>query len=210
MNDPAVNGPGSGDTGEPLATPDAYFAQQWARGDDPWEHGSRWYETRKYRLTVAAAPRQRYRRAFEPGCGAGFLTALLAERVDELVAMERAPTGVAATRRRCADLPGVEVVEGRIPTDWPVGAFDLIVLSEVLYYLADDDLDAVIDRARSSLVPGGHLVVVHFRRPVAEHARLGDDVHDRVRAVLDAPIVRHVEDDFVLEVFATAERHHRV
>ena len=164
-------------------------------------HG--WYERRKYRLTVASLPRSHYRRAFEPGCGAGYLTELLAGRVDHLVALDRAPRAVRVARRRCARWPGVRVTEGRIPGDWPDGAFDLIVLSELLYYLDDDQLEQAMGRAVDCLRPGGHLVAVHYRRPVREHARAGDEVHERLTDAVPHVLVRHVEDDFLLEVRTT-------
>lgn len=184
------------------STTDAYFDEMWATGDDPWDHGRRWYEARKYDLTVACLPAERYRSAFEPGCGAGFLTARLAGRVDRLVAMERAERGVEATRRRCAGLPHVEVRRGRIPADWPEGTFELLVLSEVLYYLDDDELAAALERAATSLAPGGDLVAVHYRVEVAEHARPGDEVHAALRRAFGSPPVTHVEPSFVLDVFA--------
>ena len=186
----------------PAATTDAYFDRMWSTGDDPWDHGGRWYEARKYRLTVAALPRRRYRRAFEPGCGTGLLTALLAPRVDRLVACDRSARAVDVTRRRCADLAGVEVTRGRLPDGWPGGTFDLVVLSEVLYYLDDAQLDRALAHTVASLDPHGHVVAVHYRQPVAEHARLGDDVHERLATALPELLVRHVEDDFVLEVRA--------
>lgn len=186
----------------PAATSAAYFGHMWSLGDDPWEHGARWYEQRKYRLSVAALPRPRYRRVFEPGCGAGYLTELLARRADRVLAVDRAARAVRVARRRCSALPGVEVHEARIPADWPAGRFDLVVLSELLYYLDDDQLDRAIGRTVGCLEPDGHVLAVHYRRPVREHARPGDDVHDRLATVLPARLVRHVEDDFVLEVRA--------
>jgi len=186
----------------PVATTDAYFDAMWGLGDDPWEHGTRWYEARKYGLTVASLPRTGYRRGFEPGCGAGFLTTRLAPRVQHLVAMERSARGADSTRCRCACLPNVDVRLGQVPASWPGGAFDLIVLSEVLYYLADADLEEVLARTADSLEAGGHLVAVHYRPLVAGHARAGDEVHERLRRWWPDPVVEHREADFVLEVFA--------
>jgi trans-aconitate methyltransferase len=183
------------------ATSDDYFEEFWSLGDDPWDHGSRWYETRKYDLTAAALPRMRYRRSFEPGCGSGFLTQRLGVRSEEHVAMERHPRGVAATARRCASLPTVAVVEGTIPSDWPPGRFDLVVLSEVLYYLDASDLDVALERVEGSLVSGGDLLIVHYRPPVAEHAWTGDEVHARVRSQLGWDVVLQIDDpQFRLEV----------
>ncbi|QYG91889.1 class I SAM-dependent methyltransferase [Iamia sp. SCSIO 61187] len=182
-------------------TPDAYFDEWWGRSDDPWAHATRWSEARKYRLTAAALPRPRYDRSFEPGCGIGVLTTLLAARSPDHLAMERHPRGVAATRERCAGLPGVTVVEGRIPDDWPAGSFDLVVLSEVLYYLSSPELDAVLDRAVEALVPGGDLVAVHHRPSVDEHTWTGDEVHERLRAHPGlTSLSRLVEEGFVLDV----------
>lgn len=184
------------------ATPAGYFDDMWAHSSDPWEHGTRWYEARKYALTVACLPRQRYLRCFEPACGAGFLTALLADRCDEVVATERSARGAEATATRCAGLAQVHASQGRVPDDWPAGTFDLIVLSELLYYLDDPDLDAVLSHSVDALTAGGNVLVVHYRRPVPEHVRSGDEVHARARALLGEPLVTHVEEPFALEVFA--------
>ncbi len=182
-----------------MATPDAYFDDRWT-SDDPWEQADRWSEVRKFDLTAAVLPRPRYQRAFEPGCGTGLLTERLAPRVDALVAMDRHPRAVAVTRRRCAGFDHVEVREGRLPGDWPDGRFDLVVLSEVLYYLDPDDLDAALDGTADVLGPGGDLVVVHFRPTVEAHALTGDEVHGRCAAHRAwRPLVAHVEDGFVLE-----------
>lgn len=186
------------------ATPDGYFDEMWQTGDDPWAHGTRWYEARKYDLTVAALPAERYQAAFEPGCGAGFLSERLAGRVDRLLAMERSPRGAEATTARCAAHPNVDVAVGRIPDDWPDGAFDLVVLSEVLYYLDDAALALALERTAASLAGaagGGHLVAVHYRLEVAEHARRGDEVHERLRAAFGPATVSHVEPAFLLDVF---------
>lgn len=182
-------------------TSDSYFEEMWALGSDPWEHGSRWYETRKYDLTVASLPRQRYRRSFEPACGAGFLTRRLAARCDEVLASERSPRGVEATAGRCADLSNVRVAVGLLPEQWPDGTFDLVVLSELLYYFDTDDLDDVLARTARSLEPDGQVVAVHYRLPVPEHVRSGDEVHARTQAVFGAPVVSHIERQFVLDVF---------
>ena len=89
-----------------------------------------------------------------------------------------------------------------MPSDWPPGEFDLIVLSELGYYFDDADLTSLLDHATGALAPGGDLVAVHWRRPVAEHFRGGDEVHDALgrRAGLER-LSRLEEADFLLEVF---------
>ncbi|HKV18953.1 MAG TPA: SAM-dependent methyltransferase, partial [Mycobacterium sp.] len=48
--------------------PDDYFDRVYEGSADPWRLGERWYEQRKYAITMALLPHPRYRHAFEPGC----------------------------------------------------------------------------------------------------------------------------------------------
>ena len=58
----------------------SYFDDMYSDNPDPWGFESRWYEQRKYALTIAALPEPLYRSGFEPGCSVGVLTSLLAPR----------------------------------------------------------------------------------------------------------------------------------
>ena len=57
-------------------------------------------------------------------------------------------------------------------------------------------------RYHSALEPEGTLLAVHWRHPVADYPRSGDDVH---RVLADCPglgrLVRHTEPDFLAEVY---------
>ena len=153
-------------------------------------------------MTVVALPRVHYRRSFEPACGAGYLTRLLADRSDEHVAMDRHPRAVAATARRCADQPTVVTSLGTIPDDWPSGSFDLVVLSEVLYYLDAAALEQVLALVADSLVVGGDLVAVHYRPVVEAHVQTGDEIHERLASCVSwEAITSTVDSDFRLDAF---------
>ncbi len=165
---------------EPAATPGEYFDQAWDHDDDPWDHAGRFYETRKYDATVALLDRPRFRRAFEPGCGTGLLTRRLADRCDVVEARDRHWRAVKVTRELCADKPGVNVDVGALPDAWPPGTFDLIVMSEVLYYLPLVVVHDVIQQAAQVAEPDALLVLVHYRPIVAEHVISGDAVNDAV------------------------------
>ena len=188
----------------PTQVPAAEFEARYRNDPDPWHFARSPYEQRRYRRTLAALPRARYRRAFEPGCSIGVLTEQLAARCDRLVAMDGAATAVAEARRRCAALPGVEVVAGEVPDDWPEGSFDLVVLSELGYYFTALALSGLRDRAVASLDGGGHLIAVHWRGTSGDHLLGGDEVHDVLGA---APQLRplssfsHVEEAFRLDVW---------
>jgi SAM-dependent methyltransferase len=182
-----------------------YFDTVYATSPDPWSLASRWYEARKYALSVALLPRPRYRRAFEPGCSIGVLTELLASRCDSLLACDVAPTAVQAAARRTSALPHVRVARRRLPADWPGGTFDLIVLSEVLYYFSKEDLGEVLDRSIAALEDGGTLLAVHWRHPVADYPLSGDEAH---RALARRPeltlVADHTEPDFLAQVYVRA------
>ncbi|MCO8274878.1 nodulation S family protein [Actinoplanes sp. TRM 88003] len=185
-----------------MTTPQSYFEHMYARSSDPWSFATRWYDARKHALTVASLPARRYQSAFEPGCSTGLLTARLAERCDHVLAVDAVPAAVASAATHLAAASNVSLRAGRMPADWPGDTFDLIVLSELGYYFDDGDLTTLLDRAVASLEPGGDLVAVHWRRPVDEHARSGDDVHDRIAALPGlARQARHEEADFLLEVY---------
>jgi SAM-dependent methyltransferase len=183
-----------------------YFDAMYTAAPDPWRLRTRWYEARKYAVCVAMLPRQRYGDAFEPGCSVGVLTGMLARRCDRLLSCDAAATAVGAAAERTASCPNVTVERRVIPRDWPPGQFDLIVLSEFLYYFAGTDLDGVIDLATASLRPGGTLLAVHWRHPVADYPLGGEEVHKELGAHRGlATLADHTERDFLAQVYIRAD-----
>lgn len=181
---------------------ESFFSRMYADTDDPWGFRTRWYERRKRAVVLASLPQERYRRSFEPGCANGELTVALAGRCDEVVGTDVSERAVEAARARTADLPGVRVRRLAVPAEWPDGSFDLVVLSEMAYYLDDADLDRLVARAAASLEPGGVLLACHWRHPVPDYPQSGDAVHERLGAAGEwRRTARHVEEDFLLEVF---------
>ena len=88
---------------------------------DPWGFEGRWYERRKYAISLALLPAARYHRAFEPGCSVGVLTSMLAPRCDRLLAFDLAAAAAGAAARR-ADRPAGAGRAREIPQDWPSGS----------------------------------------------------------------------------------------
>lgn len=188
--------------------PDDYFTDVWSESD-PWGFEDRWYERRKRDLVLAALPAERFAHAFEPGCAQGLLTARLARRCDRVTAMEPVAHVAERARQRCRDLPQVGVRTGALPDDWPTdeigfGAseFDLVMASEVLYYLEPMALDVVLEGFAASLRSGGALVAVHWRGPT-DYPLSGDEVHDRLdECRWLAPTLHLQEDALLLDVWA--------
>jgi SAM-dependent methyltransferase len=183
-----------------------YFREVYAAGPDPYGLADRWYEERKYAVTVAMLPRPRYGSAFEPGCSVGVLTARLAARCDTLLACDAIPEAVESARARTTGLPGVRVEQRAIPAQWPAPlAVDLVVFSELLYYFGDADLDRVLGLGVSSLRPGGQLLAVHWRHPAPDHPRTGDATHRAIAGHSGLTrLAAYHDQDFTAEVFGRA------
>jgi LmbE family N-acetylglucosaminyl deacetylase/precorrin-6B methylase 2 len=184
--------------------PVEYFETLYADNPDPWGFETEWYEERKYALTIDSLPKKRYRRAFEPGCGIGVLTAALATRCDSLISVDCVARAVRQARDRVQGMPWVEVQEMTVPDQWPEGSFDLIVISELARYFGDDDLRQLIDRTIHSLEPGADLVLVHHR-PEGAVPQSAETVHGAFAA--RGELVRlgsYTQPEFLLDVLARA------
>lgn len=193
-----------------MTEPD-YFDSLYSDKDDPWDLSSSPYERRKRELLLASLPRLRYRKAFEPGCAVGVTTAALALRSDHLLAMDGAASAVSQTRERVAGMaPHVDVVRGRVPDDWPNDHFDLIVVSELLYYLDGAARSRVADQICRTAARGGDVVAVHWRHPFTEAATSGDEAQEELTTRLSDQgfglLVHHVEPDFGLHVYRAPAR----
>ena len=114
-----------------------YFERLYESDPDPWKFASSEYERDKYAATMAALPPGRFARCFEVGCSIGVLTHELAQRCDALLGVDVAENALDQARTRLRDMPWVRFVRMAVPTEWPEGSFDLVLFSEVLYYLGD-------------------------------------------------------------------------
>ncbi|MGN8049893.1 PIG-L family deacetylase [Curtobacterium sp. 22159] len=174
------------------------FDAHYRRKPEGWDFDGSWYERRKRAVTLAALPRERYRSALELGCSTGVLTAALTERADAVLGTDISEAPLTRARTRA---PLARFVRAALPDEWPVGRWDLVVLSEVGYYLSPADLDRTIDRVLASLDDDGVLVACHWRHPDDEAVTSGDAVDARLAERWPRPaLVRHVEPDFVLSV----------
>jgi SAM-dependent methyltransferase len=160
------------------------FERIYARNPDPWKLATSRYEAAKRDATVAALGSRRYLRALEVGSATGMLTAALAPRCERLTACDFSPFAVATTRRRVAGLPNVEVIRATFPEQVPAAPWDLVVCSEVLYYLDPPAFERAIAWLRRMLRSGATVLAVHWRGPGVTEPLRGDDVHDRLVAAL--------------------------
>jgi SAM-dependent methyltransferase len=190
-----------------MTSSECYFDALYADCDDPWGFRSRWYERRKRQLTLAMLPRERYRHAFEPGCAIGELSAQLALRCDRLLAADLNETAVRLTGERVVNLSNVCVERRNVPNQWPTGSFDLIVLSELAYYLGGQDLERLAECIGRTLSADGTLLACHWRRAFNEAAQTAAHVHGWLDAHCGLTRLAHYEDaDLLLDVWTREPR----
>ena len=155
--------------------PPSYFDDLYARDPDPWRFRTSDYERAKYADTVDALEGRRFRRAVEVGCAIGELTAWLAPLCDDLLGVDVAEAALAQARTRNADRPHVRFARMTLPRERPERRFDLIVLSEVLYYFGPEDLERVARWTVEALEPGGVALLAHWLGETPDYPRTGDE-----------------------------------
>ncbi len=170
--------------GQPPRVDAERFERHYEASADPWNYRDSAYEREKYAATLAALPPRRFDRALELGCSIGVFSGLLAERCEQLVAIDFSPRAVALAREHLAEKDNVEVVQASFPEQVPAGDWELIVCSEVLYYLDEPALAAAIEWLQAQLRSGAAVLAVSWRGRGVEEPLLGDEVHDLLAAKL--------------------------
>jgi predicted TPR repeat methyltransferase len=155
-----------------------YFEGLYAESGDPWDFETSEYEQKKYARTLAVLGGRTFRRALEAGASIGVFTEMLADRCDELLAVDVSERAVAEARRRLSGRGHVRVERRTLPEEMPDGPFDLIVASEVLYYFPREEMLAVLQGFERELARGGSLLAVHWRRETKTYPLQGDEVHE--------------------------------
>lgn len=166
----------------------ASFDRLYRETTDPWDYETSPYEAEKYARCLALLPPRRFGRALEVGCSIGVMSEAIARRCDSLLGIDFAPTAVERARTR--RIPGARFEVAAVPEGWPEGHWDLIVLSEVLYYLPATGLDAVLCRVVDSLAPDGVCLVAGYLGPT-ETTLGAREVETRLLAALSADRPHH-------------------
>ena len=141
-----------------------YFSGLYAKDPDPWRFATSKYERDKYAATIAALGDRPIAKAFEVGCSIGILTRQLAVRCGTLLAVDVAEEALIQARKNCANFANVRLRKMIIPAQWPDKdeKFDLMVLSEVLYFLSPADIRRTAERTLESMTPGGAVLLVNW------------------------------------------------
>jgi len=155
----------------------SYWEAVFAR-EDPWDYESA-YEQRKYRHTLEMIPGDPFPEVLELGCAEGVFTQMLAEKAENVLAVDISERALERAKKRCASAANVRFQQHDIANGLPDGAFDLIVCSEVLYYLRDAAAVAAIARQMKERLPvGGHLLMTHCNMVSDDKEHTGFDFNE--------------------------------
>lgn len=140
------------------------FEAKFQQDIDPWNYANSPFEAHKRGVLLRAVGRRHFGRGLELACAIGETTRFLAPRCLRLLALDSSDTALGEAKRRTGSLQNVALCRAILPLDLPNGPFDLIVASEILYYLRANDLRSLLARIVHATAPGGRVVILHHRR----------------------------------------------
>jgi SAM-dependent methyltransferase len=156
----------------------AHFERIYEADADPWSYRTSEYERDKYAATLDALPRGRLGRVLEVGCSIGVFTELLAPRCEQLVAIDFSARAHARASERLTGVANVELVCASFPEHVPGGHWDVVLCSEVLYYLDMSVFAQAVDWLEHRLLRGTIVLAVSWRGSGAEEPLRGDEAHE--------------------------------
>lgn len=189
---------------------DEWLEQQFdaahAGGIEPWAPES-WYERRKRGMLLAGLDRPQFQSGLELGCSTGALLEDLAPRCNQLLGIDASMEALDSAKRRTTHLRTVSFHHGILPRDWPPGFFDLIIMSEIGYYMSRTALVRLLDRITGSAMKDALFVACHWRHPIDGWPLDGADVHQLLRAEASLVLIgSYLENDFQLDFFRFRDR----
>jgi LmbE family N-acetylglucosaminyl deacetylase/SAM-dependent methyltransferase len=134
--------------------------------EDPWQLNSNVFELRRYAIMldmmIAHKPSQavRFESALEIGCAAGVFTQMMYPHCRSMHVIDVMPSFIERASARLKDCGNITWEVASISDDFAEGkTFDLIIVAEVLCYVADAaTLRRVTERLSTMLAPGGLLI----------------------------------------------------
>ena len=183
-----------------------YFDDVYRDNDDPWHFEKSEYERKKYEATINALNGNKFKNAFEIGCSIGVLTKMLAEYCSRLLSVDIADSPLLLAKNKLGDNPNVSFQKMAVPNQFPDDNFDLIVMSEVGYFLSVADLKKLKGEILSHLDKDGYLLLVHWTPFVPDFPLTGDIVHDEfLNSSGDGHALKHLvnqrADTYRLDLF---------
>lgn len=154
-----------------------FFDRLYDSDEDPFGFDRSSEEQLKFRRTLELCGDGELGRVLEIGCAVGSFTELIAPRSAEVLAIDVSATAVERAVERLREQSHVRFETKILPEEFPEEQFDLVVASDVLYYLRVDEVLASLRLIEAALALGGAFVAVHYV-PRMGSVLDGDEVHD--------------------------------
>ena len=124
----------------------AGFENKFRRNIDPWNYKTSSFERYKRNVLLCACGCRIYGRGLELACAIGETTRRLAPRCLRLLAIDSSPTALQEAKNRLRGNQKVAFRQSLLPDETPRGPFDLIVASEIAYYLRPHRLNRLLSQ----------------------------------------------------------------
>lgn len=139
---------------------------------DPWGFENSSYEQAKFKATRRSLSRKSYRSAFELGCGNGQLALHLFDICQEYTGMDAVGKAVDAARNT---VPSANFLTGFYPCPLPEDDFDLLIFSEILYFLDQQSIGRLSLEVASNW-PEAEIICVSYLGPSGNQLEGNDSV----------------------------------
>lgn len=156
------------------------FDSLFQKNPDPWDFEKSPYEQEKLARLLSCLPQEPISFAVELGCAVGVGTKALAARCAHVLAVDASSTALALARERCSHLKNVSFMAAFLPEGYPKSAVlgcDVIVISEVLYFMAQNDIKKLVEYIMETLSPSATVVLVNWTGET-DTPCTGDDAAD--------------------------------
>jgi trans-aconitate methyltransferase len=180
----------------------AGFEQKFRANIDPWNYTTSPFERYKRDVLVRACGCRTFGRGLELACAIGVTSRCLGQRCLRLLAVDSSLTALAEAKRRTRDSERITFRRAVLPNETPRGPFDLIVASEIAYYINQHALSQLLRKLEMALAPSGRIVVLNHTRQFDDAAQLPALAHERLRRKLEKTMLivfheRHSRFDVV-------------
>lgn len=158
---------------------------------DSWSYTSAPAHAERLQRILKALSPLSGKRVLELGCAEGFITQEIGKQSASVVACELSPLAAERTRNVCLGLP-VTVIAGDIRTCLPDGSFDLILASDVFYYLTASELSQVASTLANNASEDGRLIMANEWNSAYAQLTSPDQI---IHTIMDTTRWRMVEKD---------------
>lgn len=140
----------------------SYFQQLYSEYHDPWDYETNEYDKQKYQYTLDVIQNLHPKKVLEIGCSIGVFTQQLAGIVEHLYAIDFSSIVIEKAKQRCHELNNVTFLEVDLYDLKLPQQVDLVVASEVFYYLdpSEESWSKIVTVLNNVLAHQGHMVCV--------------------------------------------------